>query len=281
MPAPDRLLRTLRQAILAFRSTPGRRGRFVELTDVEEVLLVGDLHGQLGHFQLVLERAALTTHPKRHLVFQEVIHGPYRYPAGGEKSHQLVDLCCALKCQFPNQVHYLIGNHELAQWTDRQISKGEENFNRLFREGVETAYGSAAAEIYATYQQVFAHLPAALRTPNRVYLAHSLPPASKMASFSQAGIELPEIPEANHQVGGSLHSLVWGRDTSQANIEAFLAKVDADFLISGHIACDDGYDTPNTRQLIIDSADRPASYCLFPTDRPLTLEELVGCVQCF
>ncbi|VTS01052.1 metallophosphoesterase [Tuwongella immobilis] len=279
MPAPDRLLRTLRQAIEAFRSTPGRKGRLIDLTDVQEVLLVGDLHGQLGTFQLVMERAALGQNPHRHIVFQEVIHGPFRYPTGGDKSHQLVDLCCALKCQYPKQVHYLVGNHELAQWTDRMISKGEEDFNRLFREGVETAYGSAAPEIYRTYQQVFAHLPAALRTPNRIFLSHSLPTAAKMSQFSQAGLEHPEIPLADHQVGGALHSLVWGRDTSQANIEAFLQKVDADLLISGHIACEEGFATPNTKQLIIDSSDRPGAFCLFPTDRPLTQAELVACVQ--
>ena len=37
MPDPDRLLRTLQQAIQAFRDTPGRKGRLVRLQDVDYV----------------------------------------------------------------------------------------------------------------------------------------------------------------------------------------------------------------------------------------------------
>src|SRR5947209_6550944 len=119
MPDPIRHLTTLRRAVVAFRSTPGRRGRVGYLEDVDEVLVAGDLHGNLENFKTVLQRAELAAHPRRHLVLQEVVHGPHRYPAGGDKSHQLLDLLAALKCQFPRQVHFLMGNHELAQWTGK------------------------------------------------------------------------------------------------------------------------------------------------------------------
>src|SRR5438093_9801081 len=119
MPDPDRLLRTLRQATKAFRDTPGRRGRVVLLEDAADVLVAGDLHGNLANFRRLLERADLRAFPRRHLVLQELIHGEGHYPAGGEKSHQLVDLAAALKCQYPWRVHVLLGNHELAQWTER------------------------------------------------------------------------------------------------------------------------------------------------------------------
>ena len=52
--------------------------------------------------------------------------------------------------------------------------------------------------------------------------------------------------------------------------------MDADLLVSGHIACETGFDVPNDRQIIIDCAECPAGYLLFPTDRPLTHAELVG-----
>jgi hypothetical protein len=50
-------------------------------------------------------------------------------------------------------------------------------------------------------------------------------------------------------------------------------------LVSGHIPTDTGFDTPNTKQLIVDCCDSPAAYVLFPADRPLTHAELVGCVK--
>ena len=75
---------------------------------------------------------------------QELVHGPFRYPQGGDKSHQLVDLIAALKCQYPQRVHYLLGNHELAQWRRQAIGKGDVDQNELFRTGITNAYGDRA-----------------------------------------------------------------------------------------------------------------------------------------
>ena len=275
MPDPDRILATLRRAVQHFRDTPGRRGRIVSLQGASEVLVSGDLHGNLENFRRLLAKADLARNPQRHLVLQEVLHGPYHYPAGGDKSHQLLDLTAALKCQFPRQVHFLLGNHELAQCTQRRIAKGDLDLNQCFREGVGTAYGSRAPEIYAVYLELLARVPVVLRTPNRILLSHSLPSASKLEKFDPSALEREVSTEADLLPGGSVHSLVWGRDTRAETVATFLAKMDADLLISGHVPCDKGFDTPNDRQLILDSLGAAACYCLFPTDRPLTLTELV------
>src|SRR5262249_31570536 len=100
MPDPSRLLTTISRAVDAVRATPGRTGRFFELAGAEDVLIAGDLHGHIANFQALYKIADLSNHPRRHIVFQEVIHGKFRYPGGGDKSHQLLDLFCALKCQF-------------------------------------------------------------------------------------------------------------------------------------------------------------------------------------
>jgi hypothetical protein len=278
MPDPEKLLTTLRRAAEAFRATPGRKGRLVALADCDEVLAAGDLHGNLGNFQLVMKKADLARHPRRHLVLQELIHGPFRYPAGGDKSHQLLDLTAALTVQFPKQVHFILGNHELSQWTGRRIEKNFEDFNELFVEGVRTAYGSRSDEVYAAYLELFATAPLALRTPNRVFLSHSLPSAKRLTTFDPAVLEAEELREEDLVLNGSAHALVWGRDTSATNAAAFLQKVDADLLITGHIPCEKGFLAPNERQLILDAEGPTACCCLFPAERPLTHEELVACV---
>jgi hypothetical protein len=278
MPDPIRLLRTLAQAVQAFRRTPGQQGRIMRLEKSGEVLVAGDLHGNVENFRLLLEKAQLGKYPERHLVLQELIHGPFRYPAGGDKSHQLVDLLAALKCQHPSQVHLLLGNHELSQWTRQAIAKSESELNALFREGVDTAYGQRSAEIYAAYLELFAIVPLAVRTPNRVFLSHSLPKAARLESFDPAILEREAHEEQDLRPGGSIHALVWGRDTNEATVEKFLEKVDADLLITGHIPCERGFDVPNNRQLILDCMGAPAGYCLFPVDRPLTHSELLGLV---
>jgi hypothetical protein len=276
MPDPDRLLHTLRRATDACRATPGRTGRVVSLSDAADVLVGGDLHGHLGNFQALLKKADLAHHPRRHLVLQEVVHGPHQYPRGGDKSHQLLDLVAALKCQYPGRVHFLPGNHELAQATGRSIAKGDTDYNELFVQGVRTAYGGRADEVYAAYLDLIAAAPLAVRTANRVFVSHSLPSALRMDNFRLDDLLRETRPEDldNH---GAAYALVWGRDTRPATVAAFLAKVDADLLVSGHIPCDTGFVAPNDRQLILDSMTSPAGYCLFPADRPLTHADLLQC----
>jgi hypothetical protein len=279
MPEHDRRLHTLQRAAQHFRTTPGRAGRLVALQDVDDVLVAGDLHGHVANFRQLLPLADLANHPRRHLVVQEIVHGPFRYPLGGDRSHQLLDLVAALKCQFPRQVHLLMGNHELAQWTSRRIGKEEGNLLELFDAGVKLAYGEQGDDVLAAYREIFLAAPFALRTPNRVYLSHSLPPGSRLAGFDPALLEREVAEEADVVPGGALHSLVWGRDTSPENVGAFLEKVDADLLVTGHLACENGFDAPNERQLVLDCDGSPACYCLFPADRPLTHAELVACVR--
>lgn len=279
MPDPVRLLATLRRAIVLTRDTPGRTGRLVTLGDAADVLVAGDLHGHVGNFQVLLRNADLKGHLRRHLVLQEVIHSPYRYPQGGDKSHQLLDLYAALKCQFPERVHLVMGNHELAQWTGRQIIKDDEDFNELFSDGVRQAYGPHADEVYAAYLELFGILPLALRTPNRCFISHSVPSAKYLHDFKLTVLAADNVPSEAFLPKGPLYGLVWGRDTTLPHVEAFLRKVDADWLISGHIQCDEGFTIPNDRQIILDAAGAPAAYCLFPADRPLSREEQLGCIR--
>jgi Calcineurin-like phosphoesterase len=275
MPDPHRLLSTLHQAARAFRATPGRTGRFTRLPAGAEVMVVGDLHGNVENFRLALKVANLAGQPQRHLVLQEVVHGPFQYSQGGDKSHQLLDLVAALKCQFPARVHFLLGNHELAQWLNQRIGKGDVDQNQWFHAGVEIAYGEHAEQIYAAYLELFDAADLALRTENRVFISHTYPSAKNLARFDLAVLEQDHIADEEKKLGGIVHSLVWNRDLSQANVEAFLKKVDADWLITGHIPCEQGFMTPNDRQIILDALGTPACYCLFRTDSPLTQQELL------
>jgi hypothetical protein len=279
MPDPSRLLKTLRQAARAFHDTAGRTGHVVHLAGPEDVFVAGDLHGNVENFRRLLERAQLRSHPDRHIVFQELVHGPFLYPTGGDKSHQLIDLLAALKCEFPRQVHMLLGNHELAQWTNQWIGKRDSELNDCFRQGVEVAYGGNAQKIYDAYLHLFSEISLAVRSPNRVFLSHSLPRSASMEDFELQALTSDDLHPGDLIPGGQIHSLVWGRDTTLDNVTAFLKKVDADWLITGHIPCEKGFATPNDRQLILDSLGEPAAYCLFPANRPVTFQDLIDGVK--
>src|SRR3954447_5874169 len=281
MPDPQKILSTIKRATELFRNTPGRQGGLVTLGDsVEDVLVVGDLHGNIPAFRQVLNAADLANHPARHLVLQELVHGNRHYHDDkGDKSHQLVDIVSALKCQFPERVHLILGNHELSELTGRPIAKAGVALNALFRQGVETAYGDSADAIYEAYRKLFATLPLAVRTPNRVFLCHTIPDPLYLDTLDIGLLEADTWPPESLKRGGTIYALTWGRNTEPETIDRFASMVDADWFITGHQPCDEGYRQANHRQIIIDGTAQDPTYCLFPARDPVTIERLVECVK--
>jgi hypothetical protein len=277
---PHKTLSTVRRAAILSRATHGRKGSVVHLDDAEDVLVVGDLHGRLETLRLVLDEADLSGHPRRHLVLQELVHGPYTYPDDrGDRSHQMLDVAAALKCQFPDRLHLVLGNHELSELTGRPIAKNGAYLNALFRQGVETAYGAAAPEILAAYKELFAAMPLAVRTPNRVFICHTVPDGEDLDRFDVEILHKGVWPPESLARHGTVYALTWGRDTSPETADRFAAMVDADLFICGHQPCDEGFLRANHRQLIIDATDPHPACCLFQAREPATLDGLVAGVR--
>jgi len=283
MPDPQKILATLRRATGLFRATPGRRGGLVTLNEsADEVMVVGDLHGNTPAFRTVLMKADLAQNPGRHLVLQELIHGNRHYlDEAGDKSHQLVDLVSALKCQFPERVHLILGNHELSELTGRPIAKGGVALNALFRQGVDTAYGASGESVYRAYRDLFAALPLAVRTPNRVFLCHTIPDPWDLEHFDASIFEADDWPDEAMARHGAVYALTWGRNTEPENVDRFAALVDADWFITGHQPCEEGFRQANHRQVIIDGTDPYPAYCLFPARGAATVESLLAGVRVF
>lgn len=283
MPDPTRVLSTIKRATALFRSTPGRQGGLVTLSDsAEEVMVVGDLHGNIPAFRQFLIVADLAKNPSRHLVFQELVHGNKHYPDDkGDKSHQLVDVVSALKCQFPERVHLILGNHELSELTGRPIAKAGVALNALFRQGINTAYGASADAIYEAYRTLFAALPLAVRTPNRVFLCHTIPDPFDLESFDPTIFEADHWPATAMARHGAVYAMTWGRNTDIENADRFAQLVDADYFITGHQPCEQGFRQANDRQIIIDGTEPYPAYCLFSTRDVLTIESLLKCVKVF
>ena len=280
MPDPQKILATVRRATDLFRATPGRTGGFVRLDAATEVMVVGDLHGNVPAFRRLLDIAGLAANPTRHLVLQELVHGTRFYPDdGGDRSHQLVDLVCALKCGYPDRVHLILGNHELSEITDRPIAKGGVPLNALFRQGLATAYGPTAGAIHEAYLTLFANLPLACRTPNRVFLCHTIPDPLDVDRFDPAVLDADVWPPEWTARGGPVYGITWGRNTDPDNVDRFAALVDVDLFVTGHQPCDDGFRKANHRQIIVDGTDPYPAYCLFPATGPITIDGLLGATK--
>jgi len=276
MPDPQKILATIRKATELMRSTPGRSGSVIALDDADEVMVVGDLHGNLPAFRQALTIAALDRHPRRHLVLQELVHEINKNDDDRpDRSHRLVDLVSALKCRYSQRVHLILGNHELSELTGRIIGKDGHTLNLRFRQGMELAYGVRTQDVYEAYLVLFAALPLAVRTPNRVFVCHTLPDARYLEALDLALLETDHWPEEAMKRGGTIYALTWGRDNAPETADRFAAMVDADWFITGHQPCDEGFRQASHRQIIIDGTNPYPAYCLFPALGAVTIESLL------
>ena len=106
-----------------------------------------------------------------------------------------IDLVRSLMDQRPDQVHMLMGNHEVSQWGNRLVMKEDRDLNTAFKEGVIEAYGpEKGPEIYNTYLRLFGTLPLGLRTPNRIFISHSLPREKYVDRFELRHLETDAFP---------------------------------------------------------------------------------------
>ncbi|GIW86832.1 MAG: hypothetical protein KatS3mg108_1156 [Isosphaeraceae bacterium] len=283
MPDPAKILPTIRRAATLIRATRGRSGGLVEPPPdtIDDVLVVGDLHGHLEVFAEALRLAALEANPRRHLIVQELVHDNRINPDEGQidRSHRLIDLVCAVIAKYPHRVHYLLGNHELSELTGRSISKQGFALNQLFAAGVAADYPAQVDDFLAAYRDLFASLPLAVRLPNRIFVCHTIPDPRDLESFDPKVYAATSWSDAMTRRGGPVYALTWGRDTSDANADRFAALVEADLFLCGHQPCDEGYRRANRRVLILDGTDPQPTCCLVPARQPLTLDELCAAVR--
>jgi hypothetical protein len=277
----DNIIAAFGRATAANWQTPGREGNVVVLTPelAEEVMVTGDLHGHRRNFNLIKKTAALETHPRRHLVLQEVCHGGPTYPqTGGCMSHTMLEDVAALKVKYPERVHFILGNHELAELSEYPIQKNKQMLNLLFRLGLQQMYGLAADKVRAAFAPFLQSCPLAIRLPHGVFISHSVPEHVDTRKFDKT-IFTRKLEPLDFFERTSVFQLVWGRDYRQENARAFAALVAATVLINGHEPCPEGFFAPNDTQIILDCCGEKAAYVILPIDRPWTQAEILGRIQ--
>lgn len=275
----ERVIATYRRAAEANRHTPARAGNVIRLDadSADEVMVTADLHGNRLNFNKLLRRADLACAPRRHLVMQEVCHGGPTYPGGGCMSHIMLEDVARIKTEFPEQFHFLLSNHELAELTDFPITKNRRVLNLLFRGGLTEMYGDAAERVRLACLEFLATLPLAVRF-GETFICHSLPERVDERGFDVSIFDRPLEPD-DLAADGAAFRLVWGRDFRPANAEAFARLVGAEVLIHGHEPCPGGYSVPNRRQVILDCCNEHACYLLLRAGEPLHQQQLVEQIQ--
>lgn len=267
-----------RQAAEANRRTPGREGNVVVITPelADDVLVTADLHGHRRNFNAIRKLADLDNHPRRHLIMQEVCHGGPTYPEnGGCMSHAMLEDVAKLKAKYPDRVHFILSNHELAEMTEYPILKAKKMLNLLFRMGMQVMYGPAIDKVREAMVAFLKSCPLAVRLPGEVVVCHTLPEQVDRKGFDTSILE-KQLEAIDYKEHGRVFEMVWGRDFRRENAVAFAQAISANVLIHGHEPCSNGFDVPNDVQVILDCTGDKATCLLLPTDRTFSHSEIVG-----
>lgn len=232
-----------------------RQGQVVVLPADHEVWMTGDIHDHRTNFKKLLAAARLPENPNRHLVLHELIHGDHFDANGCEDSWRMLYQAAELKLDFPDQVHFLFANHDLAQIHGEGIMKAGLSVCEAFNKGVKRDFPNHDLTVQMAITEFLLSLPLAIRCPNGLWFSHSIPTDEQVEGFDYSVFERSPLTSADYKKKVSpVYQLIWGRKYSEAGVKAFAEKVGAKLLITGHQPQEMGATTVGDQMLIIDSS---------------------------
>jgi hypothetical protein len=184
------------------------------------------------------------------------------------------------KVQFPEQVHFLLGNHDLAQLTGREITKSGGASIAAFNRWVAQQFAGRAEEVLEALGRLLMSLPLAARTPNRIWMSHSLPGPYAFSTFDLSIFSRDWRP-ADLLPGGSVYELVWGRAHTAAHMEMMAELLGVDIFIVGHQGQPDGFEYDFDRLIILASDHAMGCFAAFDLSRPLDFDDLIDRIRYF
>jgi hypothetical protein len=237
----------------------------------------GDIHGHRRNLERVIARADLAIHPDRHVVLQEIIHGGDQDAWGGCLSYRVLLDAVRLKTQYPDQVHFLMGNHDTAFITQAEVVKEGREMNRALVQALGREFGQAAPEVESALRQFLLSQPLAARTANRIWLSHSLP-ADRLADRFDPQIMSRPLQISDCERPGSVYILTWGRNHSARLLEQMAKAFDVDLFVVGHQPQPEGWNKGGANLLILASDHNHGCLLHLDLGRPYTLDELAALI---
>lgn len=271
--------RLLFEAATLLRDDPLRRGGVLEFGAAGQLVMTGDMHGNVKNFEKLQRFCALDRCPGRSVILHEIIHEEI---SGTDQPDLSIDLLLRVaqwKRDYPDNVFMLQSNHELAQLRGQEITKGGRSVLLDFERGVTHRFGDDAPVVLAAVREYIASLPLGARTRNGIFLCHSLPDPLRIDSFDTSVFERP-LTETDIMPGGDAYALLWGRFHSPAAVERFARRMGVDYFIVGHTPQEQGYAVIG-KMIILASDHIHGSFLPIDLSRKYTIEELEGCIRKF
>jgi len=265
----------LNKGIRANQTDRFRRANLICLPAQGSLVVGGDIHGHRRNFERLVAHARLADHPDRHLVLQEIIHGGPEDDAGGCLSYQLLLDAIRFKLSFPDQVHFVMGNHDTAMINSSEVMKNGKEMNRAMALALERQFGPAGPQVRLAIQQFLFSQPPAVKCGNRVWISHSLPNDRFVDQFDP-GIFERELRLSDCKKPGSAYLLTWGRRHSQAALDRLAKLLDVDVFVLGHQPQQHGWSQAGTNLIILASDHNHGCLLQIDLSKPCTVAELAG-----
>jgi hypothetical protein len=259
---------------------PRRNGNVVGIAAGCEVIAAGDVHGHQANLDRIIACAELPNHEGRRLVLQEILHAlpDSQGHTGHDHSVEVLLQAVRLKIAHPEQVIFLLGNHDIAQRLGNEITKRGRGVCRQFVAGVRDAVGEAgAAEVLEAIEAFLLSMPIAARTPGGVLMCHTLPTPRRMGL---AGESIPDGPYDDKALrrGGRVYEWTWGRKQTPEQVEHLAERLGVGFFILGHRHIDSAYEMIGEKAIILTAEHDRGCLLRFSSDAALTAEDLPRCL---
>tara|TARA_R110000782_G_scaffold45706_10_gene101368 strand:+ start:17346 stop:18236 length:891 start_codon:yes stop_codon:yes gene_type:complete len=257
----EAVIEALRAGASANRDAACRRGSIDRVEAPGRLIATGDIHDNPLNFATVVAAAGLTTGDEppsdnpAHLTLHEIIHPP-TLVGGMDISYRGLTRVAALKARFPEHVHTLLANHELAQVYGAGIVKNGVRVVDAFNAGVEYVFSDDADAVQDAIKDFVMSMPLALRCvcpQGDILCAHSLPAAANMARFDPT-ILSRDLTEDDYQPRvGSAYFMVWGRGYDAELLEDLTERWGVNLFILGHEHAEHGYALVEPNALVLNT----------------------------
>ena len=255
-----------------------RQGNIVKLVGAGEVVMTGDLHGHEGNFDKLVRFTRLAENPQRHLILHELLHGACNDMPDECHSYRLLSRAAELKREYPDQVHFLMGNHAMAQVTRDEVLKGGQAMVRALTKALHTTYGQNTEHVIYALEEFILSMPLAASTANRIWLSHSLPSLRHLAQFDYDIFEMTLTADIL-RTNSSIRALIWDRTHGVKCIEELSSAWNIEVFVMGHQPQELGCGRSHERVIILASDHDHGCFLPFELERAYQPDELFGLIK--
>ena len=288
MSSAQEVAQTLKEGAAANRGASCRQGSIDAISAPGHLIASGDTHDHPRNFRAIVAAAGLDgefgSEPK-HLTLHEIIHPDMKQSLPGEPpavdtSYQGLTRVAKLKSQYPEFVHFLLANHELAQAIDSLIVKNGVRCVQAFNAGIDQEFPDPidAQSVRDAVKEFILSMPIALRAhcpQGDILCAHSLPGPGMMDRFDTT-ILSRDLTEQDYEPRvGSAHLMTWGRGYDHEQLEDLTESWGVNLFILGHEHADNGYALVEPNAIVLNTDHDKGVYLPIDLDHKPTITQAV------